>query len=206
MYPPQFVSPPFTTFKIFISKGIIMAYRPYIWRKENPEKRTEQKRREKVRARLRKLGILPPVGVKMNEEQEKINEQIANNDFSYWYQIRKRHGVDYAFPQPMTVKREPQYIILYRAKSNAEKRKLEFNLELEDIIIPQKCPYLNIELTTDFNDVNKPNYFSIDRIDSTKGYVKGNVQIISLFANTMKNNASTEQLVVFAESILKLHK
>ena len=30
-----------------------MAYRPYIWRKNNPEKRLEQKRREKVRKALR---------------------------------------------------------------------------------------------------------------------------------------------------------
>jgi hypothetical protein len=183
-----------------------MAYRPYIWRKENPDRRTEQKRREKVRARLRKLGILPPVGVVMNEEQEKINEQIANNDFSYWHQIRVRLGVDHSFPQPKTVKANPQYLIWYRAKSNAERRKLEFNLELEDIIIPQKCPYLNIEITTNFNDLKEPNYFSIDRIDSTKGYVKGNVQIISLLANTMKNNATMEQLIMFSENVLNLHK
>ena len=46
-----------------------MAYRPYIWRKNNPEKRLEQKRREKVRTALRKKGILPPVGIEMNQEQ-----------------------------------------------------------------------------------------------------------------------------------------
>jgi hypothetical protein len=31
-----------------------MAYRPYIWRKNNPEKTTEQRRRSKVRTGLRK--------------------------------------------------------------------------------------------------------------------------------------------------------
>jgi hypothetical protein len=53
-----------------------MAYRPYIWRKNNPEKRLEQKRREKVRRTLRDKGILPSVGVEMNEQQKIIYQQI----------------------------------------------------------------------------------------------------------------------------------
>ena len=34
----------------------------------------------------------------------------------------------------------------------------------------------------------------IDRIDSSKGYVKGNVRVISKRANTLKNNATIEEL------------
>jgi len=183
-----------------------MAYRAYVWRKENPEKRTEQKKREKVRARLRKLGILPPVGEEMNDYQKKLNKEIANNDYTTWEEIRTKVGVDYAYPQPIKPKKSPQYLLWYRAKSNAKTRNYEFNLDVEDIIIPDKCPYLNIELITHFDGKERDEYFSIDRIDSTKGYVKGNVQVISKLANTMKNNANEEQLKTFAENILKLHK
>jgi hypothetical protein len=194
-------------FLIFISKGdTIMAYRAYVWRKENPERRTEQKKREKVRARLRKLGVLPPVGEEMNDYQKKLNEEISNNDYTTWEEIRVRVGVDYANPQPKRPKKTPQHLLWYRAKSNAKDNKYDFNLEIEDIIIPEKCPYLNIDLVTDFELRRSPNYFSIDRIDSTKGYVKGNVQVISMLANTMKNNANNEQLRIFAENVLKLHK
>ena len=35
---------------------------------------------------------------------------------------------------------------------------------------------------------------SLDRIDISKGYVLGNVAVISLKANTLKNNADIEQL------------
>ena len=60
-----------------------MAYRTYLWRKKNPEKNTENKRKEKVRRKLRDLGILPTVGKEMTDEQNFIYEQIGNNDFSY---------------------------------------------------------------------------------------------------------------------------
>ena len=43
---------------------------------------------------------------------------------------------------------------------------------------------------------------SIDRIDSTKGYVKGNVKIISLRANMMKNDANLQELQKFCNNIL----
>jgi hypothetical protein len=35
---------------------------------------------------------------------------------------------------------------------------------------------------------------SLDRIDSSKGYVKGNVRVISHRANLLKNNATVEEL------------
>ena len=46
---------------------------------------------------------------------------------------------------------------------------------------------------------------SLDRIDPLKGYVKGNIQVISTKANTMKNNATQDELVRFAEAVLKMY-
>ena len=40
------------------------------WRKKNPEKRAEQKKRDKVRAYLRKLGIFPPSYEDMSEDDK----------------------------------------------------------------------------------------------------------------------------------------
>lgn len=91
---------------------------------------------------------------------------------------------------------------LYLAKQRADKLGLEFNLELSDIIIPEVCPYLEIPFIKGTKE-EKWSTYSIDRIDPTKGYIKGNVQIISYLANTMKNKASKEQLVTFAKNILK---
>ena len=183
-----------------------MAYRPYIWRKNNPEKRLEQKRREKVRRTLRDKGILPSVGVEMNEQQKLIDQQISNNDFSYWDSIKQRHlkggGRD---KQTYVSVKPPEYLIWYRAKNNAKECGYEFNLEVEDIIIPTHCPYLGVQLNFNPNNTHEHDYFSIDRIDSSKGYIKGNIQIISRLANTMKNNSTIEQLITFSQNVLKIH-
>ena len=77
-----------------------------------------------------------------------------------------------------------------RAKTRAKKKGLEFNLELDDIVLPKKCPIFDIPFIYGDNDCT----YSIDRIDPAKGYVKGNVQIISNRANMLKNNATVEEL------------
>jgi hypothetical protein len=65
----------------------------------------------------------------------------------------------------------------------------------EDVVIPEYCPVLGIKLypsvgkgvkTLD-NFYNSP---SIDRIDSSKGYTKENIQVISFRANCLKRDAS----------------
>ena len=79
---------------------------------------------------------------------------------------------------------------------------LEFNLELSDIVIPEKCPLLEVPFhfgTKECYDYSP----SIDRIDNSKGYVKGNIQIISMKANAMKNSASLEELYTFCKNILR---
>ncbi len=70
------------------------------------------------------------------------------------------------------------------AKSRAAKKGREFNIEMGDITIPTICPVLGTPMVAP----------SLDRIDSSKGYVKGNVRVISKRANTLKNNATIEEI------------
>jgi thymidylate synthase ThyX len=91
---------------------------------------------------------------------------------------------------------------IHTAKYNAKKREISFELEKGDIEWPTHCPILNIELNYDSTDSDNDNSPSIDRIDSDKGYVKGNVWVISNLANRMKNDANKEQLLSFARGVL----
>ncbi len=184
-----------------------MAYRPYMWRKNNPEKRKEQNKRERIRHTLRKKGILPPHGEPMTEEQQKIYDEIGNNDFSYWDSIKDLRFSQTQDPETQRTKiKSKEYIVWYRSKENAKSRNKEFNIEVEDVVIPEYCPYLGIKLETDVKKFSSPNYYTIDRIDSSKGYIKGNIQVISHLANMMKNSATEDELIKFAESVIKIHK
>lgn len=86
------------------------------------------------------------------------------------------------------------------AKKRAFRKGLEFNIELSDLSLPEVCPYLNIKL--DHFSENFDVHFSIDRIDNSKGYIKGNVEVISQRANRLKNNATGEELLVIALRML----
>lgn len=97
--------------------------------------------------------------------------------------------------------------LLKRARNNAKRSNVDFNLEIDDIIIPDKCPYLEIPMTNNvgLNNRGLKDSYSIDRIDPSKGYVKGNIQIISKLANTMKNEATIEELLTFSRNAIKIH-
>lgn len=96
--------------------------------------------------------------------------------------------------------------ILFRAKQRAKQKDFEFNLEAVDIVIPLRCPILDIEIIRNKNTSTKLNSPSLDRIDNTKGYIKGNIMVISNKANTMKNNATPEELIKFAKWILNTYE
>lgn len=82
--------------------------------------------------------------------------------------------------------------MLWNSKKRAKEKGLEFNISVEDILIPDKCPLLGIPMYVQGKKQTQ-NSPSLDRIDSTKGYVKGNVMVISMMANTMKHVATFEQ-------------
>lgn len=91
--------------------------------------------------------------------------------------------------------------LLNAARSRAKARNLEFDIDVTDIVIPDVCPLLGIPVFVNEGKAKpKPNSPSLDRIDPLKGYVKGNVWVISLKANTMKSNATLEELKLLAEN------
>lgn len=108
--------------------------------------------------------------------------------------------------------REQNYALTHREKllviqsrSTAKRRGLDHNIEETDIIIPEYCPLLGVKLTSLRNSGRVDTNISLDRIDSTKGYIKGNIWVISDLANKMKSNATKGELLTFARGIIKLY-
>ena len=90
---------------------------------------------------------------------------------------------------------------LYRiAKCRAKRKGLDFNIELCDLKLPTECPLLEVPMG---QHLSLDYHFSLDRIDSTKGYIKGNVMVISHRANRLKNNATSKELFLLAKNLAK---
>lgn len=91
--------------------------------------------------------------------------------------------------------RPDEEAMYYGSKTRANKRNLEFNIEISDIHIPTHCSVLGIPLYKALGQsAGKDNSPSLDRIDSNLGYVKGNIRVISHRANTLKSNATLKEL------------
>ena len=70
------------------------------------------------------------------------------------------------------------------------------------------CVYTGVELQLPkWKGVNNPLYTaSIDRVDSEKGYVRGNIQFISITSNHAKNSMSHQQMINFCNLIIENKK
>ena len=80
-----------------------------------------------------------------------------------------------------------------RKKQNAKNLDIKFTIKFSDILWPTHCPILKTKLDY-FCKRTENNAPSFDRINSKKGYIKGNVQIISARANRLKNNATLAEI------------
>jgi hypothetical protein len=102
-------------------------------------------------------------------------KQKPKTEFDYWVH-RSKHGKNRTLRKNLT---DEMYLALYRTH----------------------CPLLGIELTYNYTGGNVPNnYASLDKIDPNKGYVEGNVQILSFRANTLKGDATIEELRMLVDN------
>lgn len=101
---------------------------------------------------------------------------------------------------------DPVHNMFWGAHQRAKIKGIPFEITKEYLrsIYPKDniCPILEYKMvpckTT--RDRTSP---SLDKIDPSKGYVVGNVKIVSWQANTMKNNASLKELKLFCINTLK---
>lgn len=126
-------------------------------------------------------------------EEEK---RLAANEWQRSYRQSEKGKIYYkqyqeVYYKEVRRKKADNNRILAKLKSKSKRFGYEFNLDLSDIVIPEYCPVLGIKLSFDNENDAKP---SIDRIDNTKGYVKGNIIVVSGRANRIKSDATLQEL------------
>lgn len=99
-------------------------------------------------------------------------------------------------------KANPEFKLWVGAKARAKKLNKPFTIKREDIKIPVVCPVLGIPLKFSKHHA-KNNSPSLDCVVPELGYVFGNIAVISHKANTMKSNASLEELRKLVEWLEK---
>lgn len=100
-------------------------------------------------------------------------------------------------------------LLLKDCKTNAEKRKINFDICFDDMLKlynnqEGKCVYTRKDFTfikvSDKIDDNIYN-LSIDRIDSTKDYTPDNIQLVGVAVNHMKYDMTNEEFLNYCELI-----
>jgi len=91
------------------------------------------------------------------------------------------------------IMKDQRKVMLRNARTRAKTKGLPFDLVLEDIVIPERCPVLGVEFRKEV--VRNMRYCaSLDRILPELGYIRGNVEVISFRANKLKNDATVEEI------------
>ena len=88
----------------------------------------------------------------------------------------------------------PKRQMIVNARARSRRSGLEFRISEDDIVIPEVCPVLGIPLVVGRHKQPSDNSPSLDRMDNLRGYTPDNVCVISWRANSLKGNATVEEV------------
>lgn len=153
---------------------------------------------DNIRAMLDEGMKLEKIGLKYNVSRQRMYQVLNKYNIATTEKVRKRRLVGKA----------PKYHWLDRMlRTKGVSKALRIYL-VDNLEIPDVCPALGIALNYDGAEksgwTRTDNSPSIDRIDSTKGYELGNIQILSWRANRIKNDSTAEELMKIARYIHSL--
>lgn len=134
-------------------------------------------------------------GIRQEANQKEHADKMFQKFGDNWSDMEWRRSYIY---QAMKAK--------YRQKkANSKNRGIPFTLDFGYLTFPETCPILGIELDY-FNEEQKANSPSFDCVHPELGYVNGNVFIISMRANRIKNDGSAEEHLAIAKYIQQTPK
>ena len=141
-------------------------------------------------------------GLSRQRVKQVVDRYVPNWNDQYGFAIRRKAVADAKWAK-WGDRDDSDLYAQQRAKlrvkaSNAKRLGYEWDLKYTDVIWNTHCPVLGMELDY-FLEYRQENSPTFDRIDSSKGYVAGNVHIISYRANRIKNDATPEELRKLAD-------
>lgn len=97
---------------------------------------------------------------------------------------------------------------LNTARGTARRKGLPFEVTIDQMVNmweaqDGRCFYTRVPMT--FGGSNTPESVSIDRVDSSKGYVVDNIVLCGTYVNRMKNEFSVEEFVHWCRLVVEHH-
>jgi hypothetical protein len=100
--------------------------------------------------------------------------------------------------------------IISDSRKRALKHGFNHNLDREYLVAlyweqKGKCAISGVEMEfqSGTRECKNPNRLSIDRIDNTKGYIKGNVRLVTHWVNNAKSTYGDDVLMEYSKKIAK---
>lgn len=152
-------------------------------------------------------------GIKVEKPTKEINRQKKKGRDKFycsqvcaakqsWEHLKEYHG---KHNNNLLVGRTDVHTGLREHIRRAKKRTKDVEIDVEYLkeiweLQDGKCKYTHVNLTHPNSSVSEKNYnymASLDRIDSSKGYIKGNVQFVSVSVNWLKNSMGDNHIQEF---------
>lgn len=151
----------------------------------------------------------------------KAQKQYRSNNLE---ELKDKHRTYYKINQPALRQQANQYwqstmeiflgYVYRRCKGtskkrlNGRRRDIEFNITIQDIKelhdkANGKCAISGLDMTHCWNSLRA---VSIDRIDSSQGYIHGNVQLVCMWANLAKQRFSNDDIKTILDDYYSLRK
>ena len=134
---------------------------------------------------------------KRTRQRFRANNLLTERARSRSYQIN--HPEEFRMYNKINYYKDMRRTLFNLAKQRAKRKGIEFTIQVEDVVLTTHCPVFGGEFIwgKGINDFSP----SLDRIDSSKGYVPGNVAVISYLANKLKSSATNTQLKQIIEYV-----
>lgn len=158
------------------------------WKQDNPERA-----RENSTASARRVRATPEGKARQHATDKRWRDshpEEVKRRRDEWY---AKHGA--AYHREWAAKKrvsDPVLFIWRNARNRAKELGREFEIRRDHIVIPEFCPVLGIKIQKG-NGPFQPNSPSLDRIDSSRGYIPGNVEVISWRANMLKRDGTLDE-------------
>lgn len=155
-----------------------------------------------------KLNWLSPEAYKRKEKAYKEyrkSEKCKEYYREYYLKNKEYYKGKRKIKREREIQENPLKILLYSVRDTSKSHKKEFNLTHEYLLELWKsqngrCHYSNFPMKCTTGN-KSPEQVSIDRIDSSKGYIQGNIALCCLSINFAKNSFSEQDLRLFLKNI-----